>query len=109
MSNPKVLGRSFGEKPETADARASTVSGPQISISYISGAIGAVHVEVFTSTDDEDRGGIVLRITVEDQASSFVPVAKNIANGVELHLAGDAEGASLVRALRGALAALPKV
>lgn len=79
-----------------------------MSIPYASGAIGEVSVQVFTSTDDEDRGGIVIRLAVHDEGSSFIPAAVATPAGVDIHMAGDAEAASLIRALRGVLAALAK-
>jgi hypothetical protein len=49
----------------------------------------------------------VLRITGKDDASSFIPHCVQIDGGLEVHLAGDIEGESLIRALRSALAQMP--
>ncbi|QMV72423.1 hypothetical protein HS961_06005 [Comamonas piscis] len=106
MQNPKILGRMEEEDDDDVDERASTTLFTEKSASYEAGAIGKVTVAVFKSNDMEDRGGLVLRITLENQASSFVPHSKNLENGIELHMAGDAEAASLVRALKEALASI---
>jgi hypothetical protein len=108
MNEPEILGRVHGESNDQASSRAGTSAGPQMSIPYTSGAIGEVNVQIFTSNDDEDRGGVVIRLSVEDQSSSFIPAVRVMPTGVEIHMAGDAEAACLIRALRGVLAALPE-
>ena len=108
MNEPEILGRLPGESNEQASSRAGTSPGPEMSIPYTSGSIGEVKVQVFTSKDDEDRGGVVIRLSVEDHASSFIPAMRMTPTGVEVHMAGDAEAACLIRALRGVLAALPE-
>jgi len=108
MNEPDILGRSLDETNEQATPRAGTSAGPEVSIPYTSGAIGVVRVQLFTSNDDEDRGGVVIRLSVEDSDCSFIPAARITPTGVEIHMAGDAEAACLIRALRGALAALPE-
>lgn len=108
MNPPEILGRSAGDPNEHAQARAGTSSGPEVTIPYTSGSIGEACVQIYTSEGDEDRGGIVIKLTIQDNASSFIPAARITPDGVEIHVAGDAEAASIVRALRGALAALPE-
>lgn len=99
---PKIIGRdSDGNEHE----RASTVSGPQTSIEFVSGVEGTAKVQIFTSVDDEDRGGVVFRFEIDDQNYSFIPFARNTEKGVELHFAGEAEAESLINALKGVLAA----
>lgn len=102
-----ILGRSLGESSSRAGIRSSAVSGPKVEVGYCSGAQGTATVEAFFSTNDEDRGGIVLRIAAKGTDCSFIPAAKDIEGGVELHLAGQAEAESFIRALRGVLAAFP--
>jgi len=108
MNEPDILGRNSGESNDQATSRARTSAGPHMSIPFASGAIGEANVEVFTSNDDEDRGGVVIRLSVDDHGSSFIPAVRTTPTGVEIHIAGDAEAACLVRALRGVLAALPE-
>lgn len=103
----KILGRSPKEKSSEASERAQAKAGPKMEIDYVSGAQGTAVVQVFTSEDDEDRGGVMLRFTVKQPDCSFIPALKDIDDGVELHIAGDAEAASFIKALRGILAALP--
>lgn len=103
MHSPQIIGRY--DENET-DARSSTVLIDSVSVPFEGGAIGEVTVAIFNSTDDEDRGGIVFRVTLKDQASSFLPFAKTIPSGIEVHMAGDIEAKSLVHALKTALATL---
>ncbi len=104
MQNPKILGRM--EDDDLIDERASTTLITEKSSSYEAGAVGKVTVAVFKSNDEEDRGGVVLRLTLDDMASSFVPHAEILENGIEVHMAGDAEAASLLKALKEALASV---
>lgn len=106
MSNPQVLGRT---DDGCVDPRASTTCVHTLSVPFEGGAVGVVYVSVYRSVDDEDRGGLVLKVCIEDKASSFQPHAVNVANGVELHVAGDIEAKSVVRALATALATLSEV
>jgi hypothetical protein len=107
MSNPSLLGRLHDKKNEQASERASTSAGPRTCIPFVSGAQGDAKVQIFTSNDDEDRGGVVICFSIEKGDCNSIPAAKITPTGVELHLAGDAEAASLVTALKGALAMLP--
>lgn len=102
---PTILGRAAGEAPGQADARATTEKIGEVTIPYGGGAQGVARVGLFRSVDDEDRGGVVLRLTVDDHGSSFVPTCRPLPNGAELHLAGDAEADALLRAIAGAIAA----
>lgn len=104
MTNPRITGRQ--DYDGSLDERATTELVHTVSVPFEAGAVGKVEVEAFRSTGSEDRGGLVLRITVQDQASSFVPCAKSIPSGVELHMAGDIEGETLVHALKTALSTL---
>lgn len=103
MQHPDIIGR-YNEN-ET-DPRAKSQLVHSVSVPFEGGAIGEVTVSVFRSTDKEDRGGIVLKITLEDHASSFLPLAKTIPSGVELHMAGDIEAESFINALKTALSTL---
>lgn len=76
-------------------------------LEFSSGAQGTARVQIFTSDDQADRGGIVFKFEVDDKGSAFIPYAKMTEKGVEVHFAGEAEAISLVNALRGVLAAFP--
>ncbi len=104
MSQLNILGRS--ENDDAPDIRASTKLLHTIVVPYTGGAIGKMSVSVYQSTDNEDRGGIVLRITIQDEGSSFLPYSENIENGVEIHMAGDIEGRTLVHAIKTALSTI---
>lgn len=97
----------IGRSGEVEQERAKAIAGPEMRLEFSSGAQGTAKVQVFTSVNDEDRGGVVLRFEIDDQGSSFIPFARNIEKGVEVHFAGDAEAITLINALRGVLAALP--
>lgn len=97
MQNPKVIGR--GEFDDEDD-RSSTIHVRTVTERFEGGAVGALNISVFKSSSNEDRGGLVVRITIEDQGSSFLPTTRRIPNGIEVHMAGDIEARSLVKALR---------
>lgn len=77
-------------------------------VSYVSGATGNVTVELFQSTDTEDRGGYVLRILLQDGGSSMIPHAEQHGDGVDLHLGGEAEALAALSAIEDVLAATPR-
>lgn len=101
MQSPSILGRM--EDDEFIDQRAFTELFRTSEVPFEGGAVGKVVVSAFKSKDDEDRGGLVFRITLDDQGSSFIPHAVSLDNGIELHIAGDIEAKSLVQALKGVL------
>lgn len=102
---PDVIGRMLDD--DTLDGRARTEKVASATVPYEGGAIGSISVTIFKSIDNEDRGGVVLRITGTDEASAFIPHSVQLPDGLEVHLAGDIEGQSIIRALRSALAQLP--
>lgn len=98
---PELMGR---DDDELIDPRAQTRLRASVSHHFVSGATGDAQVDLFESLDDEDRGGVVLRLRVFDGGSSMVPWATLIPHGVELHLGGQAEAEALCVALIQALA-----
>ena len=104
MEAPKILGRV--ENDGYIDQRASTHALRTVDVSFEAGAVGKLTVTVFKSNDEEDRGGLIFRITLDDIGSSFIPHAIALENGIELHMAGDIEAQSLVQALKTALSSL---
>ena len=106
MNTISVLGRQDNDELSDApDPRAPTKLVADVRVPFEGGAVGEAQVQLLRSTDIEDRGGLVLRITIADQGSSFVPYAKLIENGVELHIAGDIEAKSVAAAILGVLQA----
>jgi hypothetical protein len=101
MTEPQIIGR-YDE--DQTDARASTQHIHTVSVPC--GGLGEVAVSIFRSTDNEDRGGIILRVTLKNNADLFYPFAENIPNGIDLHMAGDIEAESLVHALKTALSTI---
>lgn len=63
-----------------------------------------IEVALFESLDDEDRGGIVIRIEVAGGGSGWMPHAKKLPRGIELHMAGDGESKALLTALASLIA-----
>ena len=104
MQLPAILGRMEGD--ELIDSRSFTQLVHTVEVPFVGGAIGKLVVVVFKSQGSEDRGGLVLRITLDDLGSSFIPHAVSLENGIELHMAGDIEAKSLVHALSTALSSL---
>ena len=99
----KIIGRnSYDEGNERAD----TVPGPQKSLKFVSGAQGTAKVQMFTSVDDEDRGGVILKFEIIDGDCEFIPFARMTEKGAELHFAGDAEAENLINALKSVLGKL---
>ena len=104
MEAPKILGRV--ENDGYIDQRASTHALRTVDVSFEAGAVGKLTVTVFKSNDEEDRGGLIFRITLDDIGSSFIPHAIALENGIELHMAGDIESKSLVQALKSVLSSI---
>lgn len=101
MNNPSVLGRSADDDANFApDPRAESLLVTSIVLPFQGGANGTVRLSLFKSAGSEDRGGIVIRVVIEDHGQSFIPHAVNIENGVELHIAGQIEASKVLTALK---------
>ena len=66
----------------------------------------SVCVEGFVSLDDEDRGGVVIRLIGNDEG--FMPYAVKTAEGVEMHIAGEGEARAAIANLLAVLSELQK-
>jgi len=67
-------------------------------------------VAVYSSLDDEDRGGFILALRAENnEGQSFLPHCVRTPDGCELHLAGDAEARAFVQALEALLPSLKAI
>lgn len=99
MTKIEVIGRMFDE---STDERAECEVVRSVSIPLC--GFGDFHAVLLTSTDCNSRGGCILKITLNEISSSFLPYAKNIDGGVEIHMAGDVEAKGLLAALRALLA-----
>lgn len=108
MTNPQLLARQHDDAIENNDIadkramqpRAKTDGGTSVSEVFND---GTVHAARFDSTDGGDRGGVVLRLTLDSLGQAFVPYAVNVDGGVEIHLAGEAEAKLLIAALRSVI------
>lgn len=101
MTGIEVIGR-MDDNSTNARAKCEVVSS--VSIPFEGAAIGEVYGTRFTSTESEDRGGCVLRVTLKNDASAFLPFAKNIDGGIEIHMAGDIEARAFLATIRALLA-----
>jgi hypothetical protein len=106
QKTPDVLGRNGGALGDWLVVRAPTREGPTVNVPFVGWACGEVVVKTFLSIDDEDCGGVVIRLTVENPDNAFLPHAEILPNGVEIHMAGQDEGACLIRALRAVMSAV---
>lgn len=97
---PDLLGRVAGDLPNMVGVRSETKKGVEASVSFEGGASGVASATVFDSTDGLDRGGLVLRLAVENDGSALAPFAVVTESGVDLHLPGDEESRSLLIALQ---------
>ncbi len=94
----RIVGRVAGN--DTLYDRAGATRAGAVSVEYVTcGAEGAAKAARFNSLDDEDRGGVTLHLTVDDQEGGFCPHAENIPGGVALYLAGEAEAEAMLIAL----------
>ena len=98
MKTPAVLGRNADES--VASPRSSTTGFSTASVEYEGAAAGKMEVHLFQSDGDEDRGGFVLRFSGKQTSASFIPTSRDIEEGCEVHIAGDDEGAALLKALQ---------
>jgi hypothetical protein len=103
MSAPVLQGRNSGGASSDSFDRSGTFKRVEVRIPYVSGAIGEAKAELFLSGDAGGRGGCVLRLSIDDQSCSLIPVVRSFPDGVELHLGGEAESAAMLDALRGVL------
>ena len=93
----EVIGRM---DDDTTDARADCRVVTERTIPFGGAAYGNICATHLESTDCYDRGGCVLRITLKNEGSAFLPFAKNIDGGIEVHMAGDLEARAFLAALR---------
>lgn len=101
-----IIGRSaklqgLPDLPDSARSTATCIGGALCRFENHSN--GDAHVRVYRSDGDMDRGGVVIRLTIDNPDCAMVPTARIIENGVELHMAGDEEAEALCRALQCAL------
>lgn len=111
-TGPGIVGY-LGDDGHT-DIRAETDLVRRSVVEFMCGAIGQAKVELFQSADSMDRGGVVFRLIIEDASSCMHPFARRVSegpgsHGVEIHLGGEAEAASMLRALKEVLGSYESV
>ncbi len=98
-----ILGRN-PEDPGAAPSQHSRVEeAANAALEYTTGAAGKASVSVYRSVQDLDRGGMVLRLGIQNNEASFLPTATLTPEGVDIHIAGEAEAEAMVIALQTAL------
>ena len=100
---PDLLGRAVGEPLGCESSRSPTTLTHASAVPFEGGASGIATVEILRSTSLMDEAGYVIRCTVKDEGSAFIPHAVLIPNGIELHIAGDIESEALLLALSQAV------
>ncbi|MFT4646991.1 MAG: hypothetical protein ACI9X4_000197 [Glaciecola sp.] len=98
-----ILGRNPADPSGAPSQRARVEEASCASLHYTTGATGKASVAVYRSVQDLDRGGMVLRFAIENSEASFLPTATLTPEGVDLHIAGEAEAEAMVIALQTAL------
>ena len=99
---PDLIGRIKGTGEDMASVRSGTGLLASASVPFDGAAIGVATVNVFESTSEGDDGGLVFRCTIRNDASAFQPHAVLIADGVDLHFAGEDEATAMLSALHQA-------
>lgn len=95
LKGPCIIGRF--EEGDT-DERAETVKRLEVSVHHHFDS--DVSVQLFESVDDEDRGGVVLRLQSTLSGGGWDAHVVQHAKGVDLHFCGDGEAAAFLEALR---------
>lgn len=98
----ELIGRS-PDDDESARATCGLVAS--ITIPYDGGAVGVFRGSLHRSTDCEDRGGIFLRLIIEDGGQSFLPTTKKIPGGIEIHMAGEQESEEFLKGIDALISA----
>jgi hypothetical protein len=94
----------FGRSPDgDLDLRARAQHRATFALEFTSGATGVASAELYESEDGEDRGGFVLRLQIRDGGCAFIPSGRELADGAEFTIAGDAEACALAVAIRDAM------
>ncbi len=101
-SAPDLIGRIEGPSTDQESVRSGTALLTSASVTFNGAAIGIATVNVFESKNSGDDGGLVFRCTIRNAASAFQPHAVLIADGVDLHFAGEDEAKAMLSALHEA-------
>ena len=104
---PDLIGRVKGTGKDMASVRSDTALLTSASVPFDGAAIGVATVNVFETANCDGNGGgddagLVFRCTVRNDASAFQPHTVLIADGVDLHFAGDEEATAMLSALHQA-------
>lgn len=103
-----LVGRAADYNDHDGEVRAQAPLMVSASVRERGGVDVIARAQLFRSSEDFDRGGVVIRIGLRSiTGGGFKPWARMVNSGVEIHVAGDAESEAVVAALR-ALLSLPE-
>ena len=104
-SEPDLIGRVQGATVDVGSVRCETSSLVSVRVPFEGAAIGAAMIDIFEGRGDGgDDDGVVIRCTIQNDASAFQPHAVVIGDGVDLHMAGTTEAVAFLEALQRATA-----
>lgn len=103
------VGSSLEQGPTTE--RAGTKLVVEVRTDYTTGVIGTSKVKIYQSLDDEDRGGVVIDIEIDNDSGGFAPNCEMLSGhdpydrkgAIRITLLGDAESTSVLIALKKAI------
>jgi hypothetical protein len=101
-SSPDLIGRVQGKRFDMESVRSETARLVSVCVPFDGATIGTAMIDVFESTGDGADGGVAIRVTIRNDASAYQPHAVLIADGVDLHIAGDTESTAVLAALHQA-------
>ncbi len=102
-ASPALLGRNPEDPGAAPCLHSSVVEAARATFGYTTGAAGNATATIYRSEQNLDRGGMVLRLAIDNSESSFLPTATLTPEGVDIHIAGEAEAEAMVIALQTAL------
>jgi len=102
---PEIVSRNYEDNQILERTSANSVAlGPALWEHLFRMGGGEIAVESYLSLDDEDRGGIALKVTTRNEGP--IPFARNIENGIEIHISGEEEAFGFVRTMLGVMMAI---
>lgn len=82
VRTPDLIAR-IDDSCDSTDVRSSTRSVASVAVPFEGAAVGCACVNVFESTQSEDRGGYVIQLSLQNDASALLPHAVQISGGLK--------------------------
>lgn len=98
----EILGRKLDENDGEPRSVGEHLSGCEIE--FAGGAAGTLRVDLYTSDAGGGYGGMVFKFQI--YGDGFIPCARQLPNGAEIHIAGDIETSAALIAIVKALECL---